>query len=143
MTHDVPGLVDQFGLAVALVIVTVIGLGAFFSLLWLAVKWLGREMIIPFRDRHFVFLDRTEKVLDKVADLAGETKAAVLSNQGALVALAHESKDAIIGAKLAVVDARSAVVDARKAVQDNRDSTSRIEAALKDINKHPRNDQRD
>jgi hypothetical protein len=59
-------------LGIPVVALLAIGIG-----LWRVIEWLGREVIIPLKDRHLAFLDSLATTMSTLAD----TQTAIVSTQ--------------------------------------------------------------
>ena len=57
---------ERLGLPAGLLMVVLAAAGR-------ACSWIGTEVVVPLRDRHLAFLDRTEQLLEVIAVVAAST----------------------------------------------------------------------
>ena len=92
----------EFGVAVGTLVFLLI-------FLWRLAVWIGKELVVPLRDRHIAFLDKNNEAMDKLVTM----QAAIVSGQVTAV----ERQDKIIitmatfGDKIDVLTARFNVLE--------------------------------
>lgn len=60
-------LVERLGFPIAVCLILLSGIGTGLWVLVRAGRWGAKNLVLPVRDRHFAFLEATERTLDKLA----------------------------------------------------------------------------